>query len=453
MRRLSQLSYSLLAIFVVLFSTGCDPDSGGTNDVVLEPALRLNTGSGIISGDQDLDLATPSFIVNITGNEGTAQLNSLRIEENGLAIPADRLIFRTGQTSNNPILLLGDDKTEFTYEIEILGNNGTVGSSAYTFILRDDGGLTDAETINVNFTRAAPLVELLVEDGFVSGNTTLATFNGAFSVRVLTTKTEADLETLSVLEDGVLLPASQLTFNDGSETATNPWPFATGEMSGTPRYRIRVDPENTINGDNDVRTFTFRAKDVNGVTGETSIDVNFEPPVVTALTFDTTGVFFNAIGSQRGALDLDNAKAVRFNSVEAELQDEGIDPTIPTGTENWRAQISGGASGSVVRLANLVAYGDGVNFASVSSPEEIRDIFEDDSSTELDGNDAFPGPVRTSDPEVDEKVSQPLLGADANRAGEVFVVKRDNNYYIVQFTKVNYVPNSNDDNYNVAIKY
>ena len=447
MRNLLQFSVVLAALFLVLFSSGCGEDTPGGGGVTLGPVLNLNAGPGLVSGNQDLDLLNSTFTVNITGQDGDAPLRDLAILENGTTIPAARLNFRTGETAQNPLLIPPADELGFTYEIEITrGSAIMVGNAVYEFRLTDDDGQIATERFTINYIQTGPTVELRVRDGFVSGNTTVESFGGVFDVRVLTTPTGADLATLAVLEDGELLDADQLEFNDGAFASMNPLDFATGEMSAAVTYNIRIRPENTSE---DTRTYTFRATDINGVTGETTVSVTFATPPGTAITFDTSGVFFNASGMRLGGLDLDNAVAVAFNSPEAEIQDEGINLNAAAGTENWRAQISAANDDVQIRAVNAVDLGDGVTFGTVGTQEQIEQAFN--AGTVLNGNDDFPSVQ--GDRQNGEAVSNPLTGPTMDLPGEMFAVFRNDRYYLVRIDAVNYVAGSNADNYEVSIKY
>ncbi|OAV44283.1 hypothetical protein [Lewinella sp. 4G2] len=445
MRSIVRLSLPLLALFAIFFSTGCDDGTTPGSGVTLPPLLRLNSGAGIIDVDQELDLSEESFIVNLTATTGDANLNNLRIEQDGLLVPASRLNFRTGQTANNPILLFGSDAAGFTYEIEILRDPAQVtGPSTYSFTVNDENNLAASEFLVISYVQSAPTVELVIEDGFVSSDATVLSRGGVFNVRVRSTSTGTDLQSLTVLEDGNVMDASQLSINGGNVDAMNPLTFATGEMSGA-TYRYQISPENTTT---DTRTYTFQTTDVDGGVGEVSINITFDTPPGTALTLDTMGVFFNATGQLNGGLDLDNGIAVAFDSPDAEIQDEGIDDRIAPGTENWRAQISS-VNGTTVRAADLSMFGDGITFGEVDLKETIQAIFEDPSvSTALAGTDFV---TVLGDPDGTEEVSLPIQGGGDN--GEVFAVRKGDTYYLVQFTSVNYVAGSNADSYDVSIRY
>jgi len=299
MRLFSRLAVLFSAAFIVMFSAGCDPDNPGGGvggGVTLPPVVTLNSGTGLVSFNQELPLSSPSFIVNISGQDGDAELANLRITENGTNIPFDQLNFRTGQTSNNPIIIPDGDALGFTYEVEITPSNTVAGPVTFGFVLTDDDGEVGSTSVIVTYTVTAPTVDLLVEDGFVSGDVTITSRNPAFDVKVRLDDTADPLSTLTVLEDGVVMDAAALTFNGGAFSSANPLTLIEAENMGV-TYDLNINPTVDMNA---TRTYTFEVADVNGVTAQQTITVIYEIPPGTAITFDTTGVFFNASGGMLG---------------------------------------------------------------------------------------------------------------------------------------------------------
>lgn len=440
MRTLYRAAITLSALFLVLFSVGCDPDSGGTGGgggVTLGPEIRLNTGDGLISFNDELPLDTDVFVVNVTGNDGDNPLQNLTIQEDGITIPASRLAFRTGQTANNPILLVGADAGGFTYEIEITPGDVSAGDVTYDFRLTDTDGRVANTNVIITYTSNPPLTELLVADGLVSGDVTITSASTAFEVQVQLTAGDDSIRTLTVLEDGNVLDASQLTFVNPSFDAMNPLVLLPEEQTSS-AFRIRISPQGA---ENTTRTYTFRSTDANGVQGETSVTVTFETPA-TDLTFTMSGAFFNASGSGRGGLDLDTGESVSFNSSAAEIEDEGINLNATPGTENWRAQVSA-TNDAVLRNANLSVLGDGVTFDDVLLTSQIAQAF--DEGTMPSGSDDFPD--ADGDTSSNETVTTQLT------PGTVLSVRRGDRTYLVRIDDVVYVAGSNNDSYMVSIKY
>ncbi len=436
MRFITRFSLLLLAAFVVLFSAGCDPDTpGGGGGVTLPPLVTLNSGTGLVSFNQDLPLSSPSFIVSVSGEDGDAPLRNLTIQENGTVIPFSQLNFRTGQTANNPLLIPTGDQGGFTYEIEITPSNTSAGDVTFTFLLTDTNNESASTQVTVTYTANPPLIDLLVEDGFVSGDATITNFNTSFDVKVALDDTEDSLATLTVLEDGALMDAAMLTYNGGAFTAMNPLVLIPDEATGV-TYTINVNPDVTMQ---ETHTYTFQVADNNGITAERSVVITFDPPA-SDLTFDTTGVFFNASGSGDGGLDLDTGEAVAFNSANAEIEDEGIN--LNAVGENWRAQISA-TNDAVLRTVDLSTLGDGTTFADVVTTAAIAAAF--DGGAMPTGNDNFPD--ADGDTSATETVTETL------QEGDVLAVRRAGRTYLIRIDEVNYVAGSNGDNYKISIKY
>jgi len=437
MRIFSKITLLITAAFAVFLFSGCDPDTPGLpGGVTLPPVVSLNSGAGLVSFNQDLPLATPTFTVVVNGQDGDAPLRDLAIQEGGVNIPFSQLNFRSGQTANNPLAIPTADQEGFLYEIEITPTNTAAGPVEFTFRLTDTNNETATTSVTVTYTSNPPVIDLLVEDGFVSGDATITTFSTEFDVRLNIDDTENPLAELRVLEDGVLLDASRLTFNNGAFTSMNPLTLVGDETMGT-TFSINVNPENVANT---TKTYTFVVTDASGIASERAVSIFFDTPMGTALSFDTTGVFFNASGGRNGGLDLDTGTAVGFSSGDAEIQDEGINLNA-TG-ENWRTQISS-VNDAVVRVADLSVLGENVSFADVSTAEEIASVF--DGGMALTGSDNFPD--ADGDTSATEEVSEPI------QEGDVYVVRRGDRSYLVRIDAINFVASSNNDGYDVSIKW
>ncbi len=441
MRLFYRFAVILSAAFIVMFSASCDPDTGGGvggggGGVVLNPVITLNSGTGLVSFNQELPLSSPAFIVNVSGQDGDAELNNLRILENGTLIPFSQLDFRTGQTANNPIIIPDGDALGFTYEIAITPSNTIAGPVTFSFELIDDDNEVGSTQVVVTYTVSAPTVDLLVEDGFVSGDLTITSRNPSFDVKLRLDDTENPLASLTILEDGLTMDASALTFNGGAFNAANPLNLIDAENMGV-TYDINIRPTVDMNTS---RSYTFIVTDVNGITAEQTVTITYDIPAGTAITFDTTGVFFNASGGMEGGLDLDTGEAVAFNSPDAEIEDEGINLNVAG--ENWRTQVSA-TNDAVLLIANLAGLGDGVTFASIGTQEEIATLFE--NGTMPDGSDDFP--------DADGDVSRNEIVTQALQEGDVLVVRKGDRSYLVRIDAINFVGSSNNDSYTVSIKY
>jgi len=436
MRILSRLTVLVSAVFIFTFFSGCDPDTPGTpGGVTLNPIVSLNGGTDLVSFNTERSLSDPTFTVNVSGEDGDAALRDLAILQDGVVLTADSLNFRTGQTSNNPILTAGTDADGFTYEIDISPLNPAPGPVTFTFRLTDVDGEVGTTSVTVNYIVTGPTADLLIEDGFVSGDVTIVNSNPNFSVKLQYAKTEDDIASITVLEDGVAIDADRLTFNGGDFTAANPLTLIDGEREGG-TFRINIRPDVT---ENTTRTYTFRVTDVNGVTTDRTVAVTYDIPP-NDLTLDITGVFFNASGSMNGGLDLDNGTAVGFDSSDAEIEDEGIN--INVAGENWRTQVSA-TNDAVLRIADFSVLAEGVSFDDIVRKADIAALF--DGGAVPDGSDDFPN--TDGDRSSDEVVTEAL------RENDVLAVRRGDRSYLVRIDAINFADGSNNDSYNVSIKW
>ena len=445
MRLFSRLTVVISTAFFVILFTSCDPDSTGTTGtpggVTLPPIVTLNSGANLVSFNQELSLSSPTFIVNVSGEDGDATLRDLTIQENSVNIPAGQLNFRTGQTANNPILTAGTDANGFSYEIEITPSNTSAGDVTFTFLLTDTNGESATTQVIITYTQTAPTIDLLIADGFVSSDVTIESRNPSFDVRLQYDDTADSVATITVLEDGVAMPAEALTYNGGAFTASNPLTLIPEEQTGG-TFTINVKPTIDMDGS---RTYTFRVADINGVVAERSVVVTYLIPAGTALTFDTTGIFFNASGMNFGGLDLDSGMAVSFNSVDAEIEDEGLDNTIAVGMENWRTQISA-TNDAELRIANLSVLGDGTSFDDVLFSEAIGQAFDAGNATLGGSDDSNFNDIPGDD-------SNTEIVTNALQEGDVFAVRRAGKNYLIRIDEVNFVAGSNLDNYKISIKW
>lgn len=435
MRLLTRISFFVMASALLVFSSGCGEETPGGGGVTLNPTIRLNSGPDLVSFNQELPLSSPSFRVSITGDDGDAPLRTLTIEEDGLVIPFGQLTFNSGQTSNNPFLIAGSDADGFTYEITITPSNTDTGPVEFTFRLADTDNEVATTSVTVTYAQETPRVTILDETGFVVSGDTVSTLNPVFNVRVELDDTANPLSSFTILEAGSIVDAGRLEFNDGSFPAANPLNLISAEENGV-TYSVQISTPDAVEG---ARTYTFEAADSDGIVGFADLVVNFITPA-TDLTFDTTGVFFNASGSGDGGLDLDTGMATAFNSAEAEIEDEGID--LNTAGENWRTQISA-TNDAVIRTVDLSSLGDGVTYDDVALTAEIEGLF--DGGNAPTGDDDFP--------DADGDVSNTEIVTLPLQEGDVFAVRRGSRTYLIRIDAINFAANSNDDSYTISIKY
>ncbi len=154
--------FAFLAISLSLFTTSCEDDGPIEPPVIENFAPTLDflsddpTGEGQVVSDEDFVVQSPGafqFQVALEGIDATPPLNTLTIERDGVQIALDEeLISITtangADITQNPALLVNDQSDAFQIKV-VLRTPADRGTYTYDFILADDEGLTDTESITV----------------------------------------------------------------------------------------------------------------------------------------------------------------------------------------------------------------------------------------------------------------------------------------------------------------
>ncbi len=291
-----------------------------------------------------------------------------------------------------------------------------------------------------------PEIALNAEAGFVSGDVELLE-GEAFSVKITVTPGDNPLSSLRLLVGGAVVPAANITdyvtdINAGGEDILqqNPLAIDASRENGA-TYVYEMVPFGQLEGE--TVAYTFEVTDKAQETASVSFDITIVPPPGTELDMELSGVLFNQAGpAGTGGLDLDTGDGTGSADAAAEIRDLGIDCTIdPANAENWRAQV-GSVNGTDMKAVDVDAQPEGFSFDNVKTKEEIVAAY-DTGITLADGVSTNANCVETPVADVSDPVS----------AGDLFVVKKGDVYYLFQVDEVNPVGGSNGDNYVLSIKY
>ena len=405
--------------------TACESDpsggGGGGGGTATGPTLLVLTETGFVSGSATVNQGE-SFTVKIQGEKGDANLQAITIYENGTAIDFSRILDGGNAVGANPFLIVGGDELNFTKEITIIAHN-TEATSTYEIELRALDGTTDSETVSITtLTADPPVISLGGTEMYMADPSTIV------SIPVTVTGVTKPLLVIGVFDsNGDPIDANRLWWNDISN---GNWPVNPGAVEGSDQFGfsatlfIRAQSSGT-------EEYTIGISDADDLYSKTfTINVNITTPVTTLM-----GVLFNRSGpAGTGGLDLDNGMSTGSNSAEAELIDEGIDISLPDAT-NWIRKIKGAADTEVKELKpNEGGLLESFTFASVDSKEQVAALW-DNGLVFTDMNGA--GELRS----------------DVVEVGDMFVVSKAGNFYIVRVTEVNENPNDNSDNYVMDIKF
>ena len=404
------LQFLTLFIFSAFALTSCTED--GTIDPtpgVNAPSIRLVAGTGFISSSAFVQVGD-TMMFKINASAGDADLSLLTIKEDGKNLGLSELIFPTGTPfgSNPAQILNAGDKLGFTYDIHIIAPP-TASNYEYAFEIKDDANKTAQATVTVSVEATAPLLSLVdTPSDLQAGRGSLQT------VKISAVKGTYDLSTIAVYENDVLMdPARVFIDNNGLQAfTTNP-----NATPSTDSFDATLVIEMAATGD--AATYGIDVADTQGLLGSLNISVTLGLPIDTSYT----GVLvYNRDGQQFGGLNLYTGESVAFNSPDAQIRDLGIDLNQPVAS-NWIQKIIP-VNNAVLKVPGA-NQPEGFSFANVTS----RDIL----IAAFDAGDAI---------NQSEKV----------QIGDIFLVQKDDDYFILEVTNVVVTDNDNNDYYEFSIK-
>ena len=391
-----------LAISFMVTSCGDDTEDPGNGP----------TFTATLIGSSDLAPGT-QFQVDLSGLQGDALLNAITYQLDGANLSTNDFEYQNitlGQ--QNPQLIAdANDKQAFDWEVLITASN-TPGNYEYTFILTDEDQLTTTRTISITVLGDAPTVTY-------NGTNLEVQTEEVFAISIVADKGTEDINSVAVYEDGTLISdASRLAYLDQSTTFdANPYivPLADVEQINGAIYITAA----AVGGQ---YTYTVEVEDVSGLKGsiDVTVDVNEGTPIDS--TFRAVLVY-NRDGQLEGGLDLDAGMRVRFDSDDAEIRDAGIDLNQPP-ADNWKQRILA-VNNAELRSADN-SQPELFDFENITIKEQIKAAF--DAGNVISGE------------------------SDKVAIDDIFIIKRDNNYYILKVADISVTTMNNSDFYEFDIK-
>ncbi|MEM6377786.1 MAG: hypothetical protein AAF705_06220 [Bacteroidota bacterium] len=405
----------LFATFLMLsfVFTSCTEDDPFGVDPGLSPSIRLLDGTGVISSSVSAEVGeTLRFRVNASAGDDPLEL--LTIQENGQNVALSRITFENGSPfGSNPASILGaTEKQGFTQDIEIEGP-AAAGNYSYTFIIRDEAQVTANTGITVTVELTPPMLSIIAPN-----SPTEAGSGSIITLGLDATRGTAGLSTIAVYENDTLIAADRLAYNDNSTITNfieNPefTPAVESFQTGL-NIRIAEVPDSV--------TYTYRVDltDTEGITASATLEVLVTNSIDTAYT----GILvYNRDGQQFGGLNLYTGQAVAFNSADAQIRDLGIDINL-SAANNWIQRIRAvNAAELRVPGANQV---EGFSFTNTNTRDALITAFNNGET--VSGN------------------------SDVVAVGDVFLVKNNEDYFILEVTEIVVTATDNNDYYEFSIK-
>lgn len=166
------IRFSLLAFVLVLSNCSSDDDPilGGSMTNT-PPTISLTPGTGLISGDAEIELGS-NIDIRISLLQGDNPLRSFTITEDGINVSPSRLTIDGGATTaQNPFLILGNAVSGADYDITITTDAGVKESRVYEIVLTDEANNTDNVQfqVTVGGTPTTEIVGILLNQGGPQG--------------------------------------------------------------------------------------------------------------------------------------------------------------------------------------------------------------------------------------------------------------------------------------------
>ncbi len=400
-----------LVAAIAVFIASCSDDDQ-------PPFIQVVTEAGFVS-DGDFVDGGQAFMVKINADKGDNDLSSVEFLRDGTRLDPTDLTINGDPASSAAPLLFDSEVESFTWEVGIIAHDA--GAAEYTFTVTD----ANDETASVSITLTAKTGALNVA---VNGDTEIQTSPESFTAVALNvTSAGPILTTIGVTSGGSDVAVEDLRFNDADQAA---------EFSSNP-LAFPAEFENGFDGTIYIKAPADGSQDfritVEDATGETaSVDVTLN--ATTAIDGEFTVVVINNADGPvgvLGGLDLRNSadqpETVTGNPMNpdyarADLVDQGIDVALPAAT-NWIQKIMP-VNGAVLRTPDQ-AQSEGFTYASADNKEAIIAAFDT-------------GTTKTE--------------SDVVAVGDLFVVKKGDDHFLLQCTNVVVTPADNTDRYEFSVK-
>ncbi len=267
-----------------------------------------------------------------------------------------------------------------------------------------------------------PEITLQSGTGFITSDATLEPAE-PFTVSLKVQKGDNPLQSIAIFKRNADIDNSAAVYtitsdNVGVITPNSPFLLTGADVNGG-TFNITIIPDDV---DADFSLYSFEVTDSEGLKDEVSLGISTVRTATPLSNTYTTVVVNNADGPNNGGLDLDVGANVPFNSNMAELRDEGIDLGQTT-ANNWIQRVRP-VNGAILRLPDASQM-ETLRYENVDSREAIVAAY--DTGTDV-----------TQSPKL--------------QTGQLLLVKKGNDYYLLEVGNVVVTTNNNQDYYEFNIK-
>lgn len=388
----------------LIFLQSCEEDPIVTP---LGPDISFTAGGGSITLNPG-----ETFTVTVTATTGDAELNGFILTEDGGPIDVSRIMIEGQSVPSSSLLLTGDQRNGFTFEIDIVAHDEADITRTYAFQITDDNQNTDQVSLDVS-TEKVPSTLSFVENPPYFWMDAMVPANQLFRVKLTGLAGSSPMNFFTVLEDDVAVDVSRLEFN-GVQPAENPL-----LLSGTEQDSFCYDMFIRAH-DSGVSTYAFEIADADGEVMRVSFDISAGTPVDSqkvVLLLNAGG------GTGTGGVNLITGQSTGSSDTSAHLVDRGIYINLPM-ANNWIKKIAPGPDAELrVPGANAP---EGFSFTNATTKEIIQAAFDT-------------GDVITE--------------TEVVTVNDLLLVLKNGTYFLVQVNAINETIDNNEDSYELEVKF
>ena len=387
----------LFALFAMAFLVSCGDDTGGGGTTDDNPVVDFSATMSEFTQE-----AGDTIYITAVATAGTNPMNTIQVNEDGVALPFERVLYDGVGATSNPRLLFDTEKDAFTFVVGVIVGT-ELATKSISVVVTDEEGFSTSTTVPVTTVGNPPVLSTTMMSGMLNREPSVLV-----GLPLTGVVGSGELSTLTVLEDDVAIADFDRIFWEGPNVTENPFSVGDTNKDGFAGISLQLrtaDVEAT-------REYEIILTDVNGLTSSYEFTIVTEIPgtPVEALM----GEFFNFDGQLFGSYDFETNDNVPQSNTMSDIRDGGLDSN-----DNWRRVISPVNGASMRKLS-----GDNV-FGNIVNKEELSGLF--DAGTE------FTGDVVATD--------------------DVFaVLTGEGNYVVFTITAIIETNNDNNDGYMIDIK-
>ena len=360
-----------------------------------------------------------SFVSLISIKRGGNKLRGLNIFENDSLVDVSRIKINNTTILGNPYFFPPQNNENVNLRIEILSlraNNDFV----YRFVVTDFGGESAQAERTITVKSDPPKLK------FNGPDLTIATIDQSARFKVNGVRGSGLLKSLEILQNNVKIDASRIMFGTFSP-ATNPFILPSTDENVFDKDLLIRSPSLAAN-----YTYTFILRDDLDAIATDSAKVLAGIP---ATELVSKNLYNAARTNGLGGIQLKDGTSVSTASNIADLIDTGIDTTVTNASLNWKRQFRAGQN---VEVRRIIIGNNGVpqnfSYINIFTKEQILDLFSKGVNFTL-------------------KDKEGRLISDPVQIGQIFVVKKGNEYYLIEVAAVVQTPNDNEDYYRLNYKF